>query len=64
VRTTGRLRVVLVHWLRYEVVRSTHTHLISVIRVDELIIVDTVCGVAFHALDCRLARVEGNDVVD
>jgi hypothetical protein len=39
-------------------------HLVAVVGVHELVVVDAVGRVAFHALDRGLAGVEGDDVVD
>ena len=38
-------------------------HLIPIIRIHKLVIVDTVGGVAFHALDGGFAAVEVDDVL-
>lgn len=40
------------------------SHLVPVIRVHELVVVDAVGRVALHPLDCRLAAVERDDVVN
>lgn len=37
-------------------------HFVAVVGVDELVVVDTVGGVAFDALDGGLAGVEGDDL--
>lgn len=37
-------------------------HLVAVICVDELVVVDTVWGIAFDAVYCRLAAVECDDL--
>ena len=39
-------------------------HLVAVVGVHKLVVVDAVGRVPFHALDCGLAGVEGDDVVD
>jgi len=39
-------------------------HLVSIVRIDELIIVNAVRRVSLHALNGRLAAIEGEDVVD
>lgn len=39
-------------------------HLVAVVGVDELVIVDAVTRVPLDTLDCRLAGVEGYNVVD
>lgn len=47
-----------------EVFLDRTLNLLSVVCVDELIVVDAVCGVAFYALNSGFAAVEGDDVVD
>lgn len=37
-------------------------HFVAVVGVHELIVVDTVWSIAFYALNCGLARVEGDDL--
>ena len=39
-------------------------HLVPVVGIHELIIVHAVGGVSLDSLDCRLTRVQGDDVVD
>jgi hypothetical protein len=53
--------------LRLEQLRKSKPlarHLIAVVGVHELIVVDAVRSVPFHAFDRRLAGVESNDIVD
>ena len=39
-------------------------HLVAVVGVDELVVVDAIGGVALDTVDCDVAAVEGNYVVD
>lgn len=39
-------------------------HLVPVVRVHKLVVVHAVRRVPLHALDCRLAAIERDDVVD
>ena len=39
-------------------------HFVSIIGIDKLVVIDAIACKSFHSLDCGMALVDGEDVVD